>query len=224
MADEPAAEPSPTPSGTPAAPSPAADASASIAATPPADPAKPAAEPAPAAPATPVIPEKYDFKALKLPDGVKLDEPLLKDMEPVFKELGLTQENASKLVEMHAKTMAAVEMKKEADFVQYMADKVKGNEAALRKELGPRYQETIDLRDKALGKLTNPENGFMTADERKEFLTMLEDTALLTMPTFVKMMSRIGKMVSEDTPPATHVAASRKSLDERLYPNMPRSN
>lgn len=49
----------------------------------------------------PVVPEKYaDFK---LPDGVKLDDATLKMATDTFKELGLTQEGAQKLVDIYAK-------------------------------------------------------------------------------------------------------------------------
>jgi hypothetical protein len=213
MADEPAANPSPTPSGTPAAPSPAADASAALAATPPADPTPPAANPNPTPPAAPVIPEKYDFKAVKLPEGVKLDEPLLKDMEPVFKELGLSQENASKLVEMHAKTMAALETQKEADFKTWMADQVKQHQATLRKEWGQEFDANLAVAQRGMARVASP-----------AMKALLDETGLGNHPEFVKAFLAVGKMVSEDTPPATHTAAVRKSLEDRLYPNMPRSN
>lgn len=49
----------------------------------------------------PVVPEKYaDFK---LPDGFKMDEKVLPEIQATFKELGLTQEGAQKLVDIYAK-------------------------------------------------------------------------------------------------------------------------
>lgn len=84
-----------------------------------ADPAKPAGEtPAPAAAATPpgdapvltpddktkpaepakpsTAPEKYDFKA---PEGKALDQAAIDAYTPIFKEMGLTQDQAQKLVD-----------------------------------------------------------------------------------------------------------------------------
>jgi hypothetical protein len=46
-------------------------------------------------------PEKYeDFK---VPDGFKFDEPVLKEVQTTFKELGLSQDQAQKLVDLYGK-------------------------------------------------------------------------------------------------------------------------
>lgn len=51
-------------------------------------------------------PESYaDFK---LPDGLKLDDAAIKEATGVFKELGLSQESAQRLVDFHAKQLQAV--------------------------------------------------------------------------------------------------------------------
>lgn len=60
----------------------------------------------------PKAPDKYSFDFSNTPglEGVKLDEedPDMKAMVPVFKELGLSQEQASKLVAAHLQNMAAL--------------------------------------------------------------------------------------------------------------------
>lgn len=60
----------------------------------------------------PKAPEKYsfDFSQVKGMEGVKLDEsdPDMAAMIPVFKELNLSQEQASKLVQAHLQNMAAL--------------------------------------------------------------------------------------------------------------------
>lgn len=60
----------------------------------------------------PTAPEKYafDFSAIKGLEGVKLDEtdPDMVGMIPVFKELNLTQDQASKLVAAHLQNMASL--------------------------------------------------------------------------------------------------------------------
>ena len=43
-----------------------------------------------------VVPEKYEFK---LPEGMTLDSAKMAIVEPLFKELGLSQESAQKLVD-----------------------------------------------------------------------------------------------------------------------------
>ena len=60
----------------------------------------------------PKAPEKYafDFSAVKGLEGVKLDEtdPDMVGMIPVFKELNLTQDQASRLVAAHLQNMASL--------------------------------------------------------------------------------------------------------------------
>lgn len=62
---------------------------------------KPEVKPEDKKPETAVVPDKYaDFK---LPDGFKMDEKVLPEIQATFKELGLTQEGAQKLVDIYAK-------------------------------------------------------------------------------------------------------------------------
>jgi len=101
---------------------PAAPAAEAAPAAPAADAAPPntllaaAMDPAPAAPAeqtqnveaekqpAPAVPEAYEFK---LPEGVALDQATLDAATPVFKDLGLSQEQAQKLVDFQASREAA---------------------------------------------------------------------------------------------------------------------
>jgi hypothetical protein len=216
MADAPA-EPTPsTPASTPAepaapvaaTPAPVAPATPAVAA--PVEPAKPVEPAAPvAAPVAPVVPEKYDFAALKLPEGVALDAPLLAAVEPVFKELGLTQENASKLVEAHAKALQAIETKKEADFVKWQADQVKQHQSTLRSEFGLQYDANMATAQRGIARFCSP-----------EMKALLDQTGLGNHPEFVKAFLQVGKMVTEDTPPTGgRPTASGKSAAEVLYGN-----
>ena len=56
-------------------------------------------------PTAPAVPEKYEFKA---PENYTLDPKLLETVTPLFKELGLTNEQAQKLVDIQiAREIAA---------------------------------------------------------------------------------------------------------------------
>jgi hypothetical protein len=208
----------PTPSGqTPATPDPASTPVVADPAAPPADP-KAAADPALAAkpadpkpePAKPTAPEKYDFKALKLPDGVKLNEPILAAIEPIFRKYGLTQEAASELITEHAKALAKVETDAEAtresDFKAWMKTTVEGYHATLRKEWGAGYDANMATAQKGMAKV-------FSAEASK----LLDETGLGTHPEFVKAFLAVGKMVSEDTPPNGQQPTNRKSDAEVFY-------
>lgn len=202
MADAPADQtPSPPASGTPA-PTVTDPAAPPAAAAPPVD-----AKPPVVAPPAPVVPEKYDYTALKLPEGMTLDTPLLGAVEPIFKELGLDQAGASKLVEAHAKAMAAAEVQRETDFKTWMANQVKQHQATLKSEWGVAYDANVTLAQKGIARIMSP-----------AAKALLDETGLGNHPEFVKAFLQVGKMVSEDTPPSGGTpASSGKSAAQALY-------
>jgi hypothetical protein len=200
MAD-PVADPAPSPSTPavdPAAPAPA------VADPNPADPAS--AAPKPADPAPSVAPDKYDFAAVKLPDGVTLDAELLSELEPAFKAEGLSQEAASKLVEAHANAVGKLEAKREADFKQWMATTVKGYQDTLRKEWGSEHDANVTVAQRGIARFCAP-----------ELKKLLDDTGLGSHPEFVRAFHQIGKMVLEDKPPITGLPNGRKANEAVFY-------
>lgn len=54
------------------------------------------------APDPKAIPEKYEFKA---PEGYTISDELVTEITPIFKEAGINQETAQKLMDFHAKQM-----------------------------------------------------------------------------------------------------------------------
>jgi hypothetical protein len=162
-------------------------------------------------PPAPVVPEKYDFAAVKLPDGMALDAPLITAMEPLFKKHGLTQEAASELVAEHAKALGAIETKKEADFVQWQANQVKQHQAALKSEFGLQYDANMVTAQRGIARFCSP-----------AMKAILDETGLGNHPEFVKAFLQIGKSVTEDTPPTPGTPAnSGKSAAQVLYGGTP---
>jgi hypothetical protein len=182
---------------------------------PPVDPPKPG-EPDPGKPPEPakVVPEKYDFTALKLPEGLTLDESIVKAIEPVFKELGLTQEQANKLTMTHATALhaatTAAETKREADFQQFMKDSTTQNIAAITKEWGNDFKPNLAIAQKGLARM------FPDAAGQR----LLDETGLGNHPAFLKAFLAVGKMISEDTPPNGQAAPmGSKPPEAVLYGN-----
>ena len=66
-----------------------------------------------------VVPEKYEFK---LPEGMTLDLEKLKIVEPVFKDLGLSNEQAQKLVDLQSQIVKNEEEAHVQAFNQYVED------------------------------------------------------------------------------------------------------
>lgn len=176
---------------------------------------------APAEPAAPAIPEKYELTA---PDGMTFDDEAFALADPVFRELGLTNDAAQKLMPVagafaERAGKAAVEAHVAAQDTQFAATKAAwASEAEADPEMGgAKWSETQTLAAKALDAL-----GFKQGSAFREFLT---DTGLGNHPEMIRAMRRVGERVSDDTferggapnnPP--------KSVAERWYPKKEGTN
>lgn len=127
----------------------------------------------------PVIPDKYE---IKVPEGLQLDAAMLNEYTPIFKELGLTQEAAQKLVESNlAIQQAAMQRQVQTWEGELKADKDFG---------GKNFEANVAEAQKAVGRFLTPQD--------KAFL---DQTGLGNHPGLVKMFLRIGKAISEDAVP-----------------------
>lgn len=156
-------------------------------------PAPAAPEAKPAEVAAPVIPDKYEFK---LGEGRELDSGLIDAVSPVLKELGLTQDQASKLVDAYDKYGQTFEAKQETDFKEFMAQTAKDNIAAIKKEWGNDFQANLAIAQRGLARFLSPTGK-----------KALDDSGLGNNPEFLKAFYQAGKMIQEDTPPA-HIQPS----------------
>lgn len=162
-------------------------------------------------PDAPAVPEKYD---IKLGEGQAVDQGALEAMTPVFKELGLSQENAQKLVSKFADYAAEATkqhtQQQEAQFNQWLADERAKGVTAIRKEWGSNFDANAKLAADAYAHFGGP-----------EVSRILKETGLGDHPDFLKMFLKIGPLIQEDKPNLANGAnASRKPLEQVLYPTM----
>jgi hypothetical protein len=207
-APAPAASPAPTPA--PATPDPAPAS--------PAVPATPAAAPEPQTllgaakdpNAVKGAPEKYiDFK---LPEGFQADKPLLEKFSTTARELGLSQENAQKLVDLqteHAK--AGMEsLVKEAQRRDLEVREQWKSETL--KVLGADADKQLAFAAKALDRFGTPQT--------RQFL---EQTGLGNHPSLVQLLITAGKAISEDAfiagKPANGISDDKAALI-KTFPTM----
>lgn len=174
-----------------------------------------AVPPAPVEP--PGAPEAYtDFK---LPEGVTLDKAILDEAAPIFKELGLSQEAAQKLVDLQAKysSKTSADLAKSVDDMradwqsQVKADPALANLDVVRTELGR-------AKDK------------LPATVRTAFDEAMNLTGLGDHPAVVRGLFEFAKLVNEGTPvngagPSaagqTAGGPARPTIAGSLYPNLP---
>ncbi|WP_225182159.1 peptidase [Pectobacterium aroidearum] len=129
-------------------------------------------------------PEKYEFKAA---EGQTLDADALAVFEPLAKELGLSQENAQKVVDAYAsKILPQIQQQQLANWqktVEGWAETVKAD-----KEIGG---------DKLTANIGKAQQAMMQfgGDELKQ---ALEETGLGNHPALVKAFVKIGHAMSED--------------------------
>lgn len=178
----------------------------------PADPADPAAPADPNAPPAHVIPEAYQLTA---PDGMTIDADLLTEATPIFKEAGLSNEQAQAILPA-AKSL--VEKTQQAT-VQNLIDA--GNQqrkawldAAKADEQigGAKWDASLDSAGRALDALGHAEGS--------EFRTTLNETGFGNHPEMIRIFARIGEMVGEDGDFVRGDAgAPVKPIWQRLYPD-----
>ncbi|MEX9224259.1 peptidase [Providencia rettgeri] len=126
-------------------------------------------------------PEKYEFAAGK---DQELDKEAVAAFEPIARELGLSNEQAQKIVDVYGSTI--------------MPQIAKQQEAAWQKQV-TEWAETVKA-DKELGSVESIGNAQKAMDQfgTPELKQYLNDSGLGNHPELFRIFSRIGKAMSED--------------------------
>lgn len=193
---------------TPAQPAVAAPAQPAVAPAPSILGADPAA---PANPATPAaLPEKYEFKA---PEGQTLDNLQLDAYSPLFKELGLTQAQAQKLVDKQFELAPKLAEGWQKQIGDQIAQETATWAKASREDKefgGTNFDANAKIANKALAAFGSP-----------ELRSLLVESGYANHPAFVRLFWNIGQKLAESTPPAGGTPPGTKTTPERvLYPSM----
>lgn len=182
------------------------------------DPNTPTEATPPSTSETPVVPEAYDFKA---PEGATLDPKVIEAASPIFKELGLSQDAAQKLVDFYS----AQTTKINADLIKSVEDMRASWRDAVMKD--PEIGTKIDSVKVELGRAKDR----LPAEVRTAFDTALNETGMGDHPAIVRALYEFSKLVNE----GTHVTggapsplgqnskgvAQRPTIAGALYPNLP---
>lgn len=154
-------------------------------------------------------PEKYELKA---PEGITISEEAKGKFDSLAKELGLSQENYSKIAQLQFDLVEA-ETKQKLEAFDKTVNEWKEE---TKKELGADFENKLAVASKGI------DHVFKDAKQNEEFRSLMKDTGLGNHSLMVKLVSFIGAMVSEDKFPAGKPDAStEKSVAERLYPDLP---
>jgi len=180
---------------TPAAPVLGADPNAK-----PGEPAKPAV----------AAPDKYEFKA---PEGQALDAVQIEAYSPLFKELGLSQENAQKLIDKSFEVLPKLIEARDTAIAQEIAKEDAVKVKATREDPefgGDKFEASAKIANMALAKFGRP-----------GLAKKLLDAGLHSDPDMVHLLWNVGQKLGESIPPAPGDASAQKpALTSVLYPSM----
>lgn len=143
-----------------------------------------------------------------MPEGVEVDSALLEEATPIFKELGLNQEQAQKLIDFQAKQVQASSQSNVDAFNQLMEDW--STQSKNDKEFGgDAFDENIKVAQSAISKFGTP-----------ELKQLLEEHGVGNHPEVIRFMVKVGKLTAEDIP-GSSTAPTSKAQDRvsLLYPN-----
>jgi hypothetical protein len=192
----------------------------------------PAADPAKPVEATktdaPVVPETY--AAFTAPDNYTIDPTALAAATPVFKELGLTQDQAQRLVDLQVQREITL-AKAPEDAVTKMRNDWRGKTMA-----DPELKATVDKTSGKTGMDAVEVNiartlAVLPVDLQVEFKKAMNITGAGDHPAFVKAFNRLAAYVTE----GSHVTGggpapggqqkpntpTKPSAAQALYPNLP---
>ena len=185
-------------------------------------PTEPAGDkPAPAATDKSVgAPEAYaDFS---IPEGHTLDAATIESATPIFRELGLSQDQAQKLVDFYSAKIGEINSQNEG-FMEQMRTEWR-NQLSADKEIGGKLDAVkVDI-GRALDRIP--------AEVRTAYKEAMDLTGAGDNPAIIKAMYSLAQLVNEGTPvrgdnPSPHGQSrtgveTRPSAASAMYPNLPK--
>lgn len=159
-------------------------------------------------PDEPKVPEQYEFK---VPDGMTLDPTAVEAFTPVAKELGLSQDQAQKIVDLYATQVAASQKALADGWIKTQQDWAK--DLSSDKEFG----------GEAFNATRNQANTVLAKYATKDEIQQIQAMGLGNFPPFVKLLARAGKAMGEDTFVRGNLSGGAASPEERaknMYPSM----
>lgn len=159
-------------------------------------------------------PEAYEFTDLKLGEGVTFDKAAFDAVEPVLREMDLSQDAASKLVGAYAeKIVPMIEQRVQTQAAEagaaLRADWARETQAD--KEIGGAHlEETKAMAARAMSKY------LPQSEEGQRYRTFLNESGLGNHPEQIRFMSRVGRDLGEAS--VDQSGGSRElSLSEKFY-------
>jgi hypothetical protein len=148
--------------------------------------------------------EPADYDEFTMPEGMDVDQEALSEAVPVFKELGLGQDQAQKLIDVYAQQ----QVKAQTEAVRQLNEQRTKWREEVKAE--PEYEKSLGLAKKALKQLADPETS-----------AMITGSWMGDHPGLVKLLANAGRAISDDAFVEGARGASRpKGPEEVLFGDM----
>ena len=171
----------------------------------------------PRAPARSGAPEAYqEFRA---PEGFELNPDRMKDVHSTFKEMGLSQAEGQKLMDLYLKEVADSES---APYRVWQEQQEKWRtEIRNDPDIGGKLDQVRETVARAIDGLGDPKLA-------REFREAMDYTGAGNNPAFIRTFYRLASMVTEGKAvpaggpsPAARPGGARPSLAQSMYPSLP---
>lgn len=162
-------------------------------------------------------PETYDTAAWEMPEGVEFDAEGFEAVEPVLRDLNLTNDQAGKLMGAYAeKIVPMIQQRAE----KQMTDAANEMSANLARDLqadpevgGAKLKEAQAYSAKAIAA------AIPDAGKRAEFSQFLNESGLGNHPLLTRVLNTAGRAMSEASTPAAGAGGGEKTAAEVFYGN-----
>lgn len=160
-------------------------------------------------------PETYDTAAWEMPEGVEFDKEGFEAVEPVLRDLNLTNDQAGKLMGAYAEKIVPMIEQRAA---KQMTDAANEMSANLARDLqadpevgGAKLKEAQAYAAKAIAA------GIPDAAMRAEFSKFLNESGMGNHPLLTRVLNVAGRAMSEASTPAASAAGGEKTAAEKFY-------
>lgn len=160
-------------------------------------------------------PEAYDTSAWTMPEGVDFDTDGFAAVEPVLRDLNLSNDQAGKLMTTYAEKIVPMIAARTTEQIDQAG-------AQLKADLARDLQNDPEVGGKKLGESQSFAakaifHFIPDANERSEFSTFLNESGLGSHPLLMRVVSGAGRTLAEASTPAAATATAPLSESEKFY-------
>ncbi|NJO00397.1 MAG: hypothetical protein HC880_00775 [Bacteroidia bacterium] len=135
------------------------------------------------------VPETYEFK---VPEGMELDKVMSDRFTPVFKEIGLTQEQVQKLVDVYAPILKERAESANKDSAESYKEIVNGWKQETQDKLGAGAVKELAFAAKFINQMSD------SPEEAKALRDFFNETGVGNYYLLNKLLIKAGKKISQD--------------------------